>query len=222
MLEHMHASKSAGQPAEKEAILGYMAPYYDLVMGLMTLGGEKALRRREVELALIKPGDAVLEIGCGTGSLTLAARAQAGPGGRVCGIDAAPEMIEAARRKAVKAAAEIDFQVGLIQKIPYPDGSFDEILCSFMIFHMSEGVRRKGFAEIRRVLKVGGRLLVVDLGMPAQPWKQTLAKKFLGAMLQHDPKELLPLMQENGFGEIESGPSGMAMITFVRGRMGSG
>ena len=142
MLEHMRASKSAGQPAEKEAILGYMAPYYDLVMGLMTLGGEKALRRREAELALIKPGDAVLEIGCGTGSLTLAARAKAGPGGRVCGIDAAPEMIEAARRKAVKAAVEIDFQEGLIQKIPYPDGSFDEILCSFMIFHMSEGVRR--------------------------------------------------------------------------------
>ena len=219
MIEHMHAAKTAGQSSEKEAILGYMAHYYDLVTWLMTWGKEKALRKKEVELALIEPDSSILEIGCGTGSLTLAAQARLGPSGRLVGIDAAPEMIEVARRKAARAGANINFQVAFIQDIPYPADSFDRIMCSFMIFHMSAGVRLKGFSEIRRVLKPGGRLLLVDTGLPSQVWKQTLLKKFMAAMIEHELKELIPLMQETGFTHIETGPTGFDMVSFLRGQI---
>jgi ubiquinone/menaquinone biosynthesis C-methylase UbiE len=86
-----------------------------------------------VELAGVKPGDRVLEVGCGTGSLSLAAKAQAGPSGAVHGVDAAPEMVEAARRKAARLGADVDFKVGLIQDIPFSKAQFDVVLCSFMI-----------------------------------------------------------------------------------------
>jgi len=64
------------------------------------------------------------------------------------GIDAAPELIEVARRKAARAGVDIAFQVGLIENIPFPDNQFDVALCCFMIFHMPDEARCKGTTEI--------------------------------------------------------------------------
>ena len=108
----------------------------------------------------------VLEVGCGTGTLTLAAKRQAGPSGKVFGIDIIPGMIEVCQRKAAQANADITFQLGSMDDIPFSVNQFDVVMCSFMIFHMSENMRRKGFAEIYRVLKPQGRLLVLDFGKP--------------------------------------------------------
>jgi ubiquinone/menaquinone biosynthesis C-methylase UbiE len=140
-----------------------MVDTYDSYMKKATFGREQALRKTTVELAGIQPGDSVLEVGCGTGTLTLAAKRQAGASGNVCGIDIIPGMIEASRRKAAEANEEITFQDGSINPIPFSANQFDVVMCSFMIFHMSAETRQKGFAEIQRVLKPGGRLLVVDL-----------------------------------------------------------
>ena len=182
-----------------------MANSYDSYMRVMTLGRDRALREMTVKLAQVKPGDQVLEVGCGTGSLTLAAKRQAGSSGRAYGIDQIPRMIELSRQKAERAGEEITFQLGGIDAIPFPDGQFDVVLCSFMIFHMSEGIRRRGLAEIRRVLKPGGQLLVLDMARPANAVERFVADRLFGGMMQHDLRELLPVLTSSGFAEPEIG-----------------
>jgi ubiquinone/menaquinone biosynthesis C-methylase UbiE len=130
-----------------------MVPSYDSYMRKMTLGRESALRDMTVRLAQVQPGDSVLEVGCGTGTLTLAAKRQAGPSGEVCGIDVILGMIELSQRKAAEAGQDVTFQLGSMDDIPFPANHFDVVMCSFMIFHMSETTRRKGIAEVHRVLK---------------------------------------------------------------------
>ena len=143
-----------------------MVNSYDKYMNKITLGREDALRIMTVTLAQVKPGDCVLEIGCATGTLSLAAKRQAGPTGSVFGIDIIPGMIEVSRNKAAQAKLDVTFQLGNIENIPFPNEYFDVVICSFMIFHMSEKVRNKGIEEIYRVLKPQGRLLVLDLALP--------------------------------------------------------
>jgi ubiquinone/menaquinone biosynthesis C-methylase UbiE len=198
--------------------MGAYAPYYDLMTSVMFMGREKEARRMTVEMAGIKPGDAVLEIGCGTGSLTLAAKAQAGSNGRVCGIDAAPEMLEVARKKAKKNGAAIDFQTGLLQSIPYPDQTFDEVLCSFMIFHASEAERNAGFRQIARVLKPGGCLFIIDNFVPDKPRHNLMSHFSKGSMAGHDLRELTPLMAENGLIDVEYTRTRIKMLACITGK----
>jgi len=210
---------------EDEAIksqMEKMVSSYDSYMRNVTLGREAALRQTTLDLAPVRPGDSILEVGCGTGTLTLAAKRQAGPAGKVYGIDLIPGMIEASRRKAAEAGQEITFQEGSMEHIPFPDSQFDVVLCSFMIFHMSEETRRKGIAEVQRVLKPGGRLLVLDLAMPEKAFPRAIAKVAFKGMLEHDLKELFPVMEAAGFSNLESGPAkfrvmGLPVLGYVRG-----
>lgn len=184
-------------PADKQwGQMGKWAPWYDLLMFLMTFGREKKFRQDTIELARIKPGDNVLEIGCGTGSLTLAAKAQVGSSGEVAGIDLAPEMVAKARHKAARKGADVSFQEGSIAKIPFPDNRFDVVMCSFMIFHMPEDVRSKGFKEIYRVLKSEGHLFILDAALSDKQQKNR-------SDVMHDVRELAPVLKENSFTEIE-------------------
>jgi ubiquinone/menaquinone biosynthesis C-methylase UbiE len=199
-----------------------MVNSYDKYMNKITLGREDALRTMTVSLAQVKPGDCVLEIGCATGTLSLAAKRQAGPTGSVYGIDIIPGMIEVSRNKAAEAGLDVTFQLGNIEDIPFPDKYFDIVMCSFMIFHMSEKVRNKGIEEIYRVLKPQGRLLVLDLALPAQPASRRILKLLLGFMLKHDLKELQPQMESSGFSQIEIAQAkfrvlGLPLLSFVRG-----
>ena len=168
--------------------MGSWAPYYDLIMTVMTLGRENKLRQMTIRLAQLMPGDKILEIGCGTGTLILAAKARVGSSGEAVGIDIAPEMVAVARRKAARKGADITFQVGSIASIPFPDNHFDVVLCSFMIFHMPEDVRNSGFKEIYRVLNTGGHLFILDSASNDK---------------RYDVRELAPVLREDSFTEIE-------------------
>jgi len=199
-----------------------MAPSYDRYMRTMTLGRERALRDLTVSLAGVKPGDCVLEVGCGTGTLTLAAKRQAGPAGKVYGIDIIPTMIEISQGKAAQANLDVTFQAGGIDNIPFPANQFDVVMCSFMIFHMSDGVRRKGITEIYRVLKPGGRWLALYLALPTQRVQRAIAQRLLGGMLEHDLRELVPLMTAAGFADVAVAPVkfrilGLSVLAAVRG-----
>jgi ubiquinone/menaquinone biosynthesis C-methylase UbiE len=136
---------------------------YDWVVQIMALGQAGRLRRKTVEFAQIAPGERILDVGCGTGDLTLRAAERAGSTGQVCGIDPGPAMIETAQRKAACAHVNVDFRVGVIEQLPYPDASFDVVLSSLMMHHLPADLKPIGLAEIRRVAKPGGRLIIVDM-----------------------------------------------------------
>jgi ubiquinone/menaquinone biosynthesis C-methylase UbiE len=217
---------SPQEPADEDQLMKSqmekMVPSYDSYMRRMTLGREHVLREETVRLARVEPGDSVLEVGCGTGTLTLAAKRQAGPSGQVFGIDVIPGMIAASQQKAARAQEEVTFQLGSIDDIPFPASRFDVVICSFMIFHMAEQTRRKGIAEVYRVLKPQGRWLVLDLALPTQPVQRFVAQRLFGGMLQHDLHELIPVMEAAGFSNTEIAQArfrvmGLSVIGFVRG-----
>ena len=136
----------------------HWARWYDLFGRLISFGRDKAIREKLIELAAPAPGEKVLDVGCGTGTLALALKSRVGTG-EVHGIDASPEMIEVAREKVAKAGSDIDFQVALIEAIPFPDASFDLVTSSLMLHHLPDDLKRTGLDEIRRVLKPGGRFV---------------------------------------------------------------
>ena len=210
------------EDSKMKSQMARMVNSYDSYMKKITLGRENSLREMTVNLAQVKSGDCVLEVGCGTGTLTLAAKRQAGQLGKVFGIDVLPEMIEISQGKAVQAKLDVTFQLGNIDNIPFPENHFDVVMCSFIIFHMSEEVRRKGIAEIYRVLKPQGRLMVLDLALPPRPVSRAITKILLGFILKHDLKELLPMMESSGFTGIQISQakfrvSGFSLLSFVSG-----
>ena len=112
LLKHLHGgdqhSHADSAPQTTGSVI-HWASRYDWVVQIMALGQAGRLRRKTVEFAQITPGERVLDVGCGTGDLTLLAKERAGSAGQVCGLDAAPEMIEVARRKAARATSRGGF-----------------------------------------------------------------------------------------------------------------
>jgi ubiquinone/menaquinone biosynthesis C-methylase UbiE len=208
MIDHTFTDEDKYMRDEMEK----MVPSYDSFMKKITLGRESTMREITVNLAGVKPGDSVLEVGCGTGTLTLAAKRKAGASGKVFGIDLIPGMVELSQRKAAQANEEITFQSGSIDNIPFSENQFNVVMCSFMIFHMSEGVRRKGFAEIHRVLTPGGRLFIVDSALPTQPLPRAIVKMLMGTTPQHNLEELIPVLKDSGFSEIETAPVDFSVL----------
>ena len=193
----------------------HWAGLYDGVFG-------RFIRRtdgRIVELAGVTHGAVALDVGCGPGSLTRALKSAAGSAGKVYGIDPAPEMIERARRNAGRAGSDVDFQVGVIERLPFPDNTFDLVISRLMFHHLPGDLKRQGLAEIRRVLKPGGECVVIDF----EPARAPVARgviRLLGmrAMLHVNVRAYAALLEEIGYRDVGAGPTGVALLSFARGR----
>ncbi|HET9075661.1 MAG TPA: methyltransferase domain-containing protein [Acidimicrobiales bacterium] len=120
------------------------------------------LRRRVVDTAGIGAGRRLLDVGCGTGTLAILAARLGGPHARVSGIDPAPRQIARARAKARRAGLEIDFRQGVIEALPFDDATVDAVTSTLMMHHLPDDLKAKGLAEIGRVLRPGGRVVIAD------------------------------------------------------------
>jgi ubiquinone/menaquinone biosynthesis C-methylase UbiE len=145
---------------------------YSLIMRFALQGKQQEVRQMVADLAQLRPGETVLDVGCGTGAQTLVAKERVGITGHVYGIDPSKQMIAYARRKAEKAGRSVDFKLGVIEQLAFPDRSFDVVLCSWMIHHVPNDAKRQGLAEIARVLKPGGRLLLIDSHLDDLPLRE--------------------------------------------------
>lgn len=139
---------------------------YDPLVRLTTREGH--FKRLLIEQAAPTPGQRVLDLGCGTGTLAIELK-RTEPGAEVAGLDADPEMLERARAKAEDAGVELGLDEGYSTELPYRERSFDLVLSTLFFHHLDPEPKRRTIEEIARVLRPGGELHVADWGRPADP-----------------------------------------------------
>lgn len=155
----------------------WLTRFYDPLVRLSTR--EKAFKQALLRQAAPRAGDQVLDLGCGTATLTIAL-AKAYPMATVAGIDADTRALAIARGKARDSALELDFRQASSTRMPLPDESFDRVVSSLFFHHLTSEEKSATLAEARRVLKPGGELHVADWGEPSNALMRAL---FLGVQL---------------------------------------
>src|SRR5579859_526211 len=191
-------SQTISHHTQTEGLIIHWAARYDLLVQLLTLGRARRLRARMADLLQTKPGDAVLDVGCGTGDLALVLAQRVGSGGAVTGIDASPEMIARASQKARRKGATIAFRLEPVEALSFPDQSFDGAVSSLAFHHFPVDLRGQALANIARVLKPGGQVCIID-AMPSSGHMRWHAATMTGM------HELAEMLRAAGFTEINSG-----------------
>lgn len=129
---------------------------------------EDEFRGQLIRQARIEPGHRVLDLGCGTASLTVLIQ-QAQPLAFVAGVDADGRILGLAREKAARASVHIAFQQAYADALPFASHSFDRVLSSMLFHHLTRKVKLGAFREVYRVLRPGGEFHLADWGKPANP-----------------------------------------------------
>jgi demethylmenaquinone methyltransferase / 2-methoxy-6-polyprenyl-1,4-benzoquinol methylase len=155
-----------GNPVPKPAVAAMfdeIAPVYDKMNSLMTLGFDAGWRRLAVRASAVGPGDAVIDVACGTGKLAEALAERVGPFGRVLALDLAPGMIAEATAHH-RDLVQLEFTVGDALELPTQDGTFDAATIAFGLRNLPDFA--DGFRELARVVRPGGRVVCLELSMP--------------------------------------------------------
>ncbi len=149
-----------------------LTPLYDPLLWLMR---EKRFKGDLIEQAKITNGNRVLDVGCGTGTLAIMIK-RIHPDAEVMGIDADSKILGIARAKAAKAGIKVTLDQGMADQLPYADSSFDRVLSSLFLHHLSTENKRRTLREVFRVLRSHGRFVVVDFGLPRTLYSRLLAR----------------------------------------------
>jgi len=216
------AAEAAGHPPHYLPAMGrrWLLPLYDPCTRLL---GVRRIHAQLLDRADLRPGSRVLEIGCGTGNLMLLAKRRC-PGADVIGLDPDPAVLRRVRHKAARAALEVRADLGYAADLPYPDGSVDRVLSAFMLHHLDPAELPRALQEVRRVLRPGGSLHVVDAvrdragGHPAHGPLAWLTRR--SRRLAHDsPDRLVALLSGAGLqdaAETGEGSTRMGRYAFYR------
>jgi demethylmenaquinone methyltransferase / 2-methoxy-6-polyprenyl-1,4-benzoquinol methylase len=202
------------RPDEVRSMFDRIAGVYDPMNRLMTAGLDRRWRL-ETARAVVQPGNRVLDACCGTGDLAIAARRE---GGQVTGVDFSERMLERARRKS----PEIEWVQGDVMALPFDDASFDSVTVGFGVRNVAD--LEEGLRELRRVLRPGGKLGVLEITRPGgllrpffRLWFDVLvplagkvlpggaAYTYLPASVRRfpGPEDLAGAMRRAGFGSVE-------------------
>lgn len=205
LFRHAIALRGSSHDSASHGVTIHGAAFYDLLASVMTMGRERRLRRAMLGVAKLRPGESVLDVACGTGTLAIAAAAEVGTAGEVVGVDASTQMLTRATQKAAQVGAKVHFVESKAQSLPFPPARFDVMTGTLMLHHIS-GEARIAFAmEAKRVLKPGGRLVLVDFGSAA-----TGSKLFgLHAHGGTDPHNVADRLRDAGYRDIRVGQLGM-------------
>jgi len=139
---------------------------YDPVVAITSREG--AFKKRLLEHARIKAGEAVLDVACGTGTLAIEIKKD-NPKAKVAGLDGDRSILAKARAKAKEAGVKVEWQRGLSNELPYDGRSFDCVVSTLFFHHLTDEAKADTAEEIRRVLRLGGRVLIADWGRPQDP-----------------------------------------------------
>mgnify|MGYP002652595672 CR=1 FL=1 len=192
-----------------------LLPCYDLLSRVFGIG---RYHRRLVELADLGSARDVLDIGCGTGNLTFAAK-RAWPQVQLVGLDPDPRALARAQKK-VKGRNGIRFERGYAQDLPYADATFDRVLSAFMLHHLPDAARPALAGEVLRVLRPGGALYLVDIAGHLHPSDGMMARHELRSRhIRHNVGDGVPrLLGAAGFDcvELDSRAGRIGRATFYR------
>lgn len=186
---------------------------YDLLLLAMTRGRERKYREQLLDMAQVAAGRSVLDIGCGTGTLAIAAWRRSQPYGSVCGVDVSTSMIAAARRKGRTFGLNVSlrFLEAEAVALPFGDSMFDTVMITTVMHMLPEPERSAALKEASRVLHPGGRLLLVDYGGPQREgW---VARHHLHRTFDLD--SLKPLLPGAGLAETDGGPLGWLSLRYL-------
>jgi len=150
----------------------WLTPLYDPL--LRRVMGEERFKRILVAQAGLQTGQRALDLGCGTGTLTIMLK-RAYPGADVVGLDGDPRVLEIARRKAAEAGVGIAFDLGMAFDLPYLDNSFDRVVSSLVLHHLVRADKPRAMHQALRVLKPGGEFHLADFGKPASTYGRLVA-----------------------------------------------
>lgn len=149
----------------------WLTPYYDAVVGATTR--ENRFKPALIEQARFEPGQQILDLGCGTGTLAIWIK-QRQPQAEVTGVDADPAILALASRKAQKADVAIRLDLALSYDLPYPQAHFDRVVSSLFFHHLAWANKQRTARELFRVLKPGAELHVADWGRASTPLMRVL------------------------------------------------
>jgi ubiquinone/menaquinone biosynthesis C-methylase UbiE len=182
------------------ASFDFLLPLYDPLVKL--LGRNEQTRGELVRRARIKPGHQVLDLGCGTGSLSVLIQ-QRHPDAKLTGLDPDPKALARATAKAARAGLTIRFEQGFGDALPFEGASLDRVLSSLVLHHLTRDEKLATFRDVRRALRPGGELHVLDFGPPHGRLDRALMHLIHhGDRMDDNVAGKLPaLMQEAGLAE---------------------
>lgn len=237
---HSSGSRSGNAAPESQVVAMFdgIAPVYDRLNTVMTLGADRRWRAAAVVATGLEEGGSAIDVACGTGKLSAALADRVGPFGRVLGVDVSAEMIARAQTSH-RDLVQLEFRLGNALALPVADGEFDAATIAFGLRNLSDF--EAGFRELRRVVRPGGTVVCLELSMPRpHAWARTYHGLFrrvapaLGGLFGQrdayrylpdsldgfpDPRELALAMRRAGLAEVTWRRLALGTVALHRGRV---